>query len=199
MKLSIVIPTITGREESLARMVAAYRERTPVEIEVITPKDYPCWPAGCNAGFPETTGDVIHYGADDLEPCPGWFDSVMAVFAAGELPAPQLWNFEKGPGEPVNRAADGPPGVITAFTRVPTLTRAMAEAIGPWPIIDYYADNWVSDKARVLGWETRVVEGYDFVHHWHPVGRLDHGDWVGRSVGRYNEERAKLGLPPVSR
>lgn len=199
MRLSIVIPTISGREESLARMVAAYRERTPGELEIITPKDYPCWPAGCNAGFAETTGDIIHYGADDLEPLAGWLEAALPVLAAGEIPAPQLWDFEKGDGEPVNQRADGVPGTCTAFSRVPTLTRAMAEAVGPWPIMDYYADNWVSDKARKLGHETRVTAGYSFVHHWHPVGRLDAGDWVGRSIGRYNEERAKLGLGAVNR
>ena len=66
-------------------------------------------------------------------------------------------------------------------------------------ILDYYADNWVSDRGRVLGYETRVTAGYAFVHHWHPVGRLDKGDWQGRSLPGYNEERRKLGLPPVGR
>ena len=100
---------------------------------------------------------------------------------------------------PVNEIADGPPGSLTAFTRVPSLTRAMAEAVGPWPLMDYYADNWVSDKGRVLGHETRIMEGYAFVHHWHQVGRLDAGDWVGRSLPTYNAERRKLGLHPVNR
>ena len=199
MKLSIVIPTISGREESLARMIEAYRERTPGEPEIVTPKDYPCWPAACNAGYLDTTGDVIHYGADDLEPCDGWAEPMFATLAAGEIPAPQLWNFVRTDIRPVNEIADGPPGALTGFTRVPSLTRAMAEAIGPWPIMDYYADNWVSDKGRAVGYQTRVVDGYAFVHHWHPKGRLDAGDWVSRSIHKYNDERAKLGLPPVSR
>jgi hypothetical protein len=200
MRLSVIMPTISGREESCAKMVAAYRERTPgVEVEIVNPKDYPSWPAGCNAGQLTATGDILHFAADDLEPLEGWWPPALAAVTAGEVPAPQLWDFAKGDGPPVNERADGPPGVTTAFSRVPTLTRAMAEAIGPWPVMDYYADNWVSDKARLLGYETRVMEGYAFVHHWHPVGRLDAGDWVSRSVGRYNEERAKLGLPPVSR
>ena len=120
--------------------------------------------------------------------------------AAGYIPAPRLWDFTYDPAAtPVNARADGPPGAITAFSRVPSMTREMAEAVGPWPIMDYYSDNWVSDKARVLGWETRVADGYRFVHHWHPVGRLDKGDWVSRSIGLYNAERAKLGLGPVTR
>ena len=200
MRLSVIMPTISGREESCAWMVAAYRERTPgVELEIVNPKDYPSWPAGCNAGQLLATGDVLHFAADDLEPLPGWSEPMLRCVAAGEIPAPQLWDFARGDGPPVNQAADGMPGNCTAFSRVPSLTRAMAEAVGPWPLMDYYADNWVSDAARKLGHETRVMDGYAFVHHWHPVGRLDAGDWVSRSVGLYNAERAKLGLPPVGR
>lgn len=201
MKLTIVIPTIDGREESLATVIAAYRKHVPKGLrpQIVTPLNESCWPAGCNAGFAKAKGDIIHFGADDLEPLEGWYEAALAELEAGFVPAPQIWDYVHSDSRPVNEAADGPPGTVTTFSRVPTLTREMAEAIGPWPIMDYYADNWVSDKARVLGWETRVAGGYRFVHHWHPVGRLDAGDWVGRSLPRYNEERAKLGLGPIGR
>jgi hypothetical protein len=180
-------------------MVAAYRERTPgYELEILNPKDYPNWPAGCNAGMAEATGDVFAFGSDDLEPMAGWADAMMECLARGEVPAPRLWNWAKDDSPPVNQAQDGPPGSITAFSRVTALTREMAEAIGPWPEMDYYADNWASDAARVNGWETRVTAGYDFVHHWHQHGRLDKPGWQARSVPAYNAARAKLGLPPVS-
>ena len=199
MKLSIIVPTISGREDSLAMVLAAYRERTPGEIEIVTPKDYPCWPAACNAGRLLVSGDVIHFGADDLEPMAGWSEPMFACLAEGEIPAPQLWDFAWSDTPPVNEKADGPPGTVTVFTRVPSLTREMAETIGPWPIIDYYSDNWVSDAGRHHGYPTRVIAGYRFVHHWSQVGRLDAGDWVSRSIGAYNAERAKLGLGPVAR
>lgn len=199
MRLSIIMPTISGREESCAAMVAAYRERTPgVDLEIVTPKDYPSWPAGCNAGQVIATGDILHFAADDLEPLPGWWEPALACVEAGFVPAPQLWDFAKSDTPPVNERADGPPGSLTAFSRVPTLTREMAEAIGPWPLMDYYADNWVSDAARVKGWETRVTAGYAFVHHWHQHGRLDQPGWQARSVPAYNAARAALGLGPVS-
>jgi hypothetical protein len=198
MRITIIMPTITGREESCARMVAAYRTRTPGHrLQLLNPKDYPNWPSGINAALSSATGEVIHFTNDDIEPLDGWAEPMLAALAAGEVPAPQVWNHEKSDAPPVNQVADGLPGSATAFSRLPSLTREMAVAIGPWPVMDYYADNWVSDKARRLGWETRVVEGYAFVHHWHPVGRLDHGDWQSRSLPTYNAERAKLGLPPV--
>lgn len=196
-KISVIIPTITGREESLAKVLDAYRERTPgYELEFVTPLNEHNWPTGCNVGQRKATGDIFAFGSDDLEPLEGWADAAIATLANNELPAPQVWDW-KVEGRPVNEGQDGPPGSITAFTRVVCLTRAMAEAIGPWPDIDYYADNWVSDKARSLGWETRVTAGYGFIHHWHPVGRLDGGNWTDRNKPIYNEERAKLGLPPV--
>lgn len=197
MNISIILPTISGREESREKMAQAYRDRTPGHvIEVISPKDYPCWPAACNVGQGLAKYDILHFGADDLEPLDGWAEPMLAALAASEIPAPQLWDFVPG-GTPVNEAADGGPGAIPTFTRVPALTREMAERIDRWPEIPYYADNWVSDKGRLVGYETRVMGGYGFVHHWHPVGRLDGGDWVGRYKPLYNEERAKLGLPPV--
>lgn len=206
MRLSIIHPTITGREESLERMLEAYRQRTDgFDVEYITVKDFPNWPAGVNAGSKLASGDVWFYGADDVEPLEGWADAMMRTISAGEVPAGYYWDHPQGAvepcgytpsGAPVN-AVDGPPGSVPVFSRGPALTRALAERVGPWPEIDYYADNWVSDKVRTLGVEVRMTAGMHFVHHWHPVGRLDHGNWVARNKPLYNAERAKLGLGPI--
>jgi hypothetical protein len=198
-RISVIVPTITGREEMFADVIAAYRTRTKgYTLQFVNPKDYPNWPAACNVGMKTATGDVFAFGSDDLFPIAGWADAMMGAFAADELPAAQVWNWTYDPDQPpANLDADGPPGTITTFSRVVALRRDMAEAIGPWPEIDYYADNWVSDAARVHGWQTRVTAGYAFVHMWHPHGRLDGGDWVNRSLHAYNAERAKLGLGPA--
>lgn len=198
MRITVIVPTIKGREDVLARVVAAYRATTPDLAEVLVPRDFPCWSAAVNSVRHLATGDAIHYGNDDLEPLPGWAEAMLGALREGHVPAPQLWNWAPG-GRPVNEAADGPPGALTAFSRVPSLLHTWADAIGEWPVIDYYVDNWVSDAAALLGHPSRVTAGYGFVNHWSQVGRLDHGDWVGRSLPRYNEERAKLGLPPVNR
>jgi hypothetical protein len=191
----VVMPTISGREEMWAQMVEFYQSRTPgYELEILSPKDYRNWPTAINTAKPK--GSYILYGADDLEPLEGWADAMVGCLDRGEVPAPQVWNWVKE-GPPVNVNEDGPPGSRAAFTRVPALTRDLALAVGPWPEIDYYSDNWVSDKARILGWETRVTDGFDFIHHWHQHGRLDAGDWVGRNKPLYNAERAKLGLGAV--
>lgn len=197
MKISVILPTITGREESFKAMEAAYRARTPGHsLQIVSPLNEPNWAAACNVAMRKATGDVFAFGSDDLEPLDGWAEAMLRTLGAGEIPAPQVWDW-KQEGRPVNEGQDGPPGSITAFTRVVALTREMAEAIGPWPEWDYYVDNWVSDKGRTLGYETRVTEGYSFIHHWHQHGRLDGGDWVGRSLPLYIAERDKMGLPPL--
>jgi hypothetical protein len=187
--ITVIIPTISGREDSLKRVVAAYRRMRGLQI--VTPKDYPNWPAGCNAGQLQAKGDILHFGADDLEPIDGWAEPMLECLSNGYIPAPQLWNWVKE-GEPVNQAEDGLPGSFTTFSRVPALTREMAKAIGPWPEIPYYADNWVSLKGSKVGYLTRVTGGYSFIHHWSQIGRLDQGDWVGRYLPLYEAEVAKL-------
>lgn len=190
--ISIVLPTIDGREESCEFVQQCFRDRSSgYDVDVIVKRNFPNWPAGCNAGMPDVTGDYVFFAADDLEPLPGWASAMVGCLNAGEIPAPQVWDH-RVEGRPVNEWEDGPPGSTPAFSRAPAMTRDMMEAIGPWPEIDYYGDNWVSDKARLLGIQIRVVAGYAFVHHWHPVGRLDAGDWVGRNRPLYEAELAKL-------
>lgn len=188
MRLVIVVPTITGREDSLARTLEAYEETLAgIDYTIFTPKDYPSWPAACNHVFTNLPNihhcDLIHYGADDLVPLNGWFWPAATSLEHNELPAPRVWNFAVDDRRwAPSQENDGPVGALTRFTRVPTLTSEMAVRIGPWPEIIYYADVWVSIKARHEGgWETRVTGGYDFVHHWHQHGRLqDEGEKAHR-------------------
>ena len=54
------------------------------------------------------------------------------------------------------------------------MRRDQWERIGRWPDdLIYYADLWVSEKGRHLGIETRMVHGFDFIHHWSGIKRVD--------------------------
>jgi hypothetical protein len=171
--ISIVIPTISGREDSLARCLASYEDTlVGTDREIIIIKDRPTWPTACNEGYEQAKGDIIHFTADDLEALPGWHvDAIPMLVERDELPAPRVMNFS--PDGQFDNPEDGADGEITHFTRVPTLTRSQYERIGPWPEIIYYADLWVSEKARTLGIETRMLYSYAFVHHWSGIGRVD--------------------------
>lgn len=169
--LSVIVPTITGREESLARTIASYETTLDVEHEIIVVKDESSWPRACNVGYERSSGDVIHWGADDLEAAPGWYSDIPAFLENDELPAPSVFDYRLD-GKFAN-AEDGVDGDTTWFTRVPLCRRDQAERIGLWPEITYYADIWFSEKARAIGIETRLLHSYRFVHHWSPVGRVD--------------------------
>lgn len=192
MRVGVVVPTIRGRERSLERTLAAYRETlAAVDVELVLriARNFRFWPSACNAATPlllEAGCDVVHYGADDLVPLEGWLEPCLPLLEAGELPAPRVWDFQAPPpprpdGAP-SQALDGASGQLCRFTRVPILTAAMARRVGPWPEIAYYADCWLSDRARLLGWSTRVCAGYDFVHFWHPHGRLEQDGELGEAA-----------------
>ena len=166
------MPTISGREESLARTVASYEQTLVGEkYEIVVVKDESSWPRACNVGYERSKGDLIHWTADDLEAAPGWHLDLPQFFENDELPAPAVFDYSIN-GKFAN-AEDGMDGELTWFTRVPCCRRDQAERIGLWPEITYYADIWFSEKARALGIETRLVYSYAFVHHWSSVGRVD--------------------------
>lgn len=184
--LSVVVPTISGREDSLARAIASYRDEAD---EIIVVENEPTWPSACNRGYERAKGDIIHFSADDLEALPGWFSEVRGVLDADELPAPKVLNHSAD-GEWDNRY-DGADGALTHFTRIPIMTRDQYERIGPWPELQYVADVWVSERARTLGIQTRMVHSYAFVHHWSQVGRTDTSEVMELAARELDRMRAE--------
>lgn len=193
--LSVVIPTIDGREGSLARAQAAYLRTGPAEMEIIVVRNLANWPAACNAGYRRAVGDRLHFSADDLEPLEGWWQQALPwLDEHDELPAPKVFNHSAD-GEWDN-AVDGPDGGVPHFTRIPLMTRDQYERIGPWPEIPYASDVWLSERGRTLGIETRMFHSYAFVHYWSQVGRIDSQENLALSDHVLNEAR-RAGLPAL--
>lgn len=173
-QIAVVLPTISGREESLARAIAAYEDTLRgISHEIIVVKDEPTWPTACNMGYSKAKADVIHFTADDLEPLPGWHQDVLPWLESNdELPAGKVLNYSAA-GDFDNHA-DGADQALVWFTRLPILRRDQWERIGSWPDLYHYADIWLSEKARRLGIETRMFYSYAFVHHWSQIGRQEY-------------------------
>jgi hypothetical protein len=189
--ISVIIPTISGREESLARAIASYEETLrDVAHEIIVVKDRKTWPTACNEGYAQAQGDILHFSADDLEALPDWHvDAVYALGVRNELLAPKVYNFV-AQEDNWDNPEDGADGQFTDFTRIPIMTRAQYEKIGTWPEIIYYADLWVSYKGRSVGIPTRMLYSYRFIHHWSGIGRVDsraNMDKAGRDLQRLKE------------
>jgi hypothetical protein len=187
--ISIIVPTITGRGDSLDRCLVAYHATAPQDCEFIIVRDKPNWPSACNEGFRRAKGDRLHFTADDLEPLPGWWQEALPwLDDHDELPAPKVLNY--APDGVWDNAVDGPDGGVPHFTRIPLMTRSQYERLGPWPEIDYGADVWLSEKGRTLGIETRMFHSYAFVHHWEQVGRIDTPERLAESNRQLAEIRA---------
>jgi hypothetical protein len=193
--LSVVIPSIDGREDSLARARDAYLRTGPTEMEIIVVRNLANWPAACNEGYRRAVGDRLHFTADDLEPIEGWWQEALPwLDEHDELPAPRVFNHS--PDGVWDNAIDGADGAIPHFTRIPLMTRDQYERIGPWPEIPYASDVWLSERGRTLGIETRMFHSYAFVHHWSQVGRIDSQENLALSDHVLNEAR-RAGLPAL--
>lgn len=176
--MSVVVPTIAGREHWLERCVRAYEETVPgVEVIVVTGK--PSCGAAWEEGQERATGDYVHFTADDLVPLPGWFEAAAEVCDAGAIPAANVLTEEAGgewlPSSTMYAQAyllgDGQ----TENVLVPFFSRAQFEIDDgdSWVCpIHYGSDDWVTFLADRRGIPTRFTHGYLFGHGAAPEGRL---------------------------
>ena len=175
--ISVIVPTVPGREKHLEACLAAYdRYTTDFEVHVIVgrPTCGEAWLAGAD----KAVGDYIHFSADDLEPFDGWWRAAVHVADTGFLPAPRILKAD-GTLETCG-GSDGfgelPTGRQTDFTRIPFMARHQWNLIRP--LVEgflvgahYFTDNAVSWAGMQAGFPTVVHRGYSFTHHWAQAGR----------------------------
>lgn len=174
--ISIVCPTIDGREESLERCRTAYCE-TSEDAEFLIVRNAPTCNQAWNIGIPETRGSYIHLTADDIEPFPGWWEAGIEWVERGFLPAPRILHTDGT----LQSCGDGDwetdTGTVTELTRVPFFSREQMDTLGIYPIRpegQYFGDAYVSHRGRLKGVPTVVVREMCFKHHFAQAGRLDH-------------------------
>jgi hypothetical protein len=171
--LSIVMPTIDGREEWLEKTCKAYYALTNTLFEILVEENHPgCGPAW-QAGGERAQGDFIFMAADDLEPQHlGWEQAAMDSCKMGRLPAPRIYHTDgrlQSCGESWEMLE--PDGEETAFTRAPLMSREQWEIAQPMLPVMYGTDNWVSWKCWQKEIPTVVTYGFDLIHHLAPEGR----------------------------
>lgn len=170
--ISIVCPTITGREHWLEKALDSIRRTLP-GFEWLVYKDHPTCGIGWNLGISEASGDYILLFADDLEAHPGWWQAGVESLERGEIPCPRILNPDgtlQSCGTFAEEAEDGTPSVVA---RVPFLTKEMAKAMYPVMENHYMGDHWITWKGEQLGWPTLVNRGVVFTHHFAQEGRID--------------------------
>ena len=175
MKLSIVMPTIPGRDTELARSMGAYQRLTPnIEIEWVVERGHPNCGAAWNAGVTKCTGDIIHMGADDIEPeTNAWFPAAMQAINQGNIPLGLVREDVVG-----TFGRD--------FARVVICKREWWQNV---PDIHYWSDNAFTDLMQAAGHEPTVVEGFDFYHRRSMIGRDESTARLHRDYHVYLEQR----------
>lgn len=170
--ISVVIPTIDGREHHLARCEAAY-ERFTDDYELIIVRNEPTCGLAWEKGGALAKGDYIHLSADDLEPHEGWWEPAVRLVDEGKLPCPRILRPDGSLESCGEWGTEMEDGTETIIARIPFLSRAMWEK-GGWTIpLHYYTDNWIYERGKQLGYPTVVCRDYLFTHYYASEGRLE--------------------------
>ena len=171
MLISVIMPTVPGREEIYARCRDAYLGHGcgPHGLQFLTEYDQPGVGAAWQAGAEKATGDFLHFTNDDCEPHPGWWEPAIEATERGYIPAPQVYGPAGDPQAPPEWGRVGPDWTPVApkdASVIPFLSRAQWGKVGPLARIHYYSDNFLTDRARAAGWPCVLRTGYAFTHHW---------------------------------
>lgn len=164
MKISVIIPTIEGREDSLEQTLATYRNSLDASrLEFVIVRDELSCGDAWNVGAKLATGELLHFGADDLEPArPDWWIDAAAAIGDGFLPV----------GSIVEHSLDGETRWFGGdFARVPFIHRDWWRAMPAG--MHYFTDNLLTQRAAEDDHAMRFCESFAFTHRPVRVGRLD--------------------------
>lgn len=170
--ISVVVPTITGREHWLAKALLSIT-RTTSDFEWLEYTDLPTCGEGWNLGIQAAKGDYILLFADDLEAHTGWLEAGMAALDNNVIPCPRILNGDGSLQTCGTFAEEAEDGTLSVVARVPFLTREMASQMFPVMENHYMGDHWITWKGSQLGWPTMVVRDMVFTHHFAQEGRID--------------------------
>lgn len=170
--ISVIIPTIKGREKHLDRAITAYT-RTTKDFELIVVNDKPTCGVAWNEGLRTARGKYLHLSADDLVPHEGWWEAAIECCESGSLPCPLILNPNdtiQSCGPDANLRQTGAPSDVA---RVPFFPRSLLSELYPVFENQYMGDYWITWKAAQAGWPTVVWRECVFTHYTAGEGRLD--------------------------
>lgn len=180
--VDIIVPTVTGREETLDRCLLSYEQFTnPADVRYtfIVIRDEDTCGIAWRKGLELSKAPYVHLSCDDLEVrSDSWAEACIESVDEGFLPCPIVYRPDdtlESCGGDMNRGGNLIGEVLedktqVDFTTVPFMSREQADAIG---MIDahYKSDVYVSHRGRQLGYETQVRTAYAFTHHHSEVKR----------------------------
>lgn len=208
--IAVIIPTVPGREEDLARTVAAF-EAEP-DCKVFPQYGHSAVGAGWRAGVEALISEGLRpryvlFGNDDMYPSEGWLDPAVEASLAGATPCPVMFSST---GELESAGAwkvHHPDWHVVHWSPLPFFRLDEWGVLGEgFPPIHYWSDNWlaVSSEYR-LDRQIVVRHGFEFTHTWAQPSRQTLEDSAARAAGvLFNEFEAdckrqrKAGTLPLS-
>jgi len=189
MLLSVLIPTVGGREAMLHEVKTACEQTAP-GCEVLVVYGY-SWGEGLNQLATVAKGEYWSCCCDDTVPLPGWFDAGRARLDAGSEPASRYFNPDGSPLHPIDDAPDGLPiGWCRSFLITPQI---FAE-VGPFIDATWYADWDYSERLVKAGYPIIATDGFAFTHLDGPRGWLTPEE-DERQRREYEASHIRQGLP----
>jgi hypothetical protein len=187
--LTIVIPTIVGRESWFDRCWESYRRTLLAEqvlhrVQMMVFKGEKSCGIAWNKGIAEAEGEFIHLTADDIEPLDGWLLPAIESVARGELPAARILNSDGSLQSCGTDHTEQPDGAHAEVARIPFASRKQFAQIGSMMEEQYMGDYWFSHRGRQCGYPTKVVRDYAFLHHLASEGRKNS---LNRDIKAYRE------------
>lgn len=172
--ISVIVPTVDGREDHLERCVTAYHTLAPgnYQLELLIERNHRscglAWQAGAERS---RTGDFIHLTDDDIEPRPDWHAPAIEAVERGFIPAPQVYDPNGYPQSHPCVGSVAPDWTPVHMSALPFCSRQQWEKITPLMTSHYFTDDFFSFRANQAGWMPRLRIGYAFTHWWATVRR----------------------------
>ncbi len=164
--ISVIIPTVAGREVDFARCVEGYATRTVNSVQIIVEKDHASCGLAWQAGLSKAVGDCIHLTCDDIEPKPGWDVPAVQAVSQGFLPAPQVCDPAGNPQSAPQTGVIGEDWAPVTMTALPFCSVVQLKKIVPLLTCHYYTDDFFGWRGQQQGWEIRLRSEYAFTHYW---------------------------------
>jgi hypothetical protein len=190
-KISVVIPTVEGRERYLKRCIDGYENRhnTEHEIEIIVEKGHDHGGTAWQLGSERATGDYLHLTNDDIVPGFNYLEPmieatdrncvpvVIVVTTIAEILDENLMPLSDNPlPENHSWAYEGPPFVpndwyeadsndLSKYPSLPFCSMEQWGRIGPMIYSHYGTDKWFGWRARQAGFPNKVRNNSIFYHY----------------------------------
>lgn len=179
--ISIIVPTLHNRPESLQRTLDSIKKNTRVKYEIILAEGGDCYSASMNNGLSKAKGDYLTIPgiADDIEVCEGW-DSIVDFLklnpdvGMGVFRVDTPWGLESYGGFVQPDRFNLSPEVDPQYCGYGLVTRECFEKVGLMdenfkPIYCEDADYGI--RVWKAGYKLSVCPHAKLIHHHEQAGR----------------------------